>query len=737
MNSIPIDPNRGRILIVDDVPENLHLLSHALSEAGYDVRGVVTGTMGLRAARLAIPDLILLDIRLPDLTGYEVCQQLKADLRTGDIPVIFLSALDGTLDKVKAFRVGGIDYITKPFQLEEVLIRIQTHLSLQYAKTQIRELNADLEQRVHQRTAQLEDTNQQLLKEIAEREKVEVALRQSEARFRLLAENMSDLVCLHEPDGRYLYISPSCQTLLGFTPEELIGLSPYPFLHPDDVERIQLEVHRPVLRSEPLLMTYRFRKKSGEYLWLETLAKPILDRSGEIIRLQTASRDITERVMVQAQLSHDALHDTLTNLPNRVLFMEQLELALKKQANPRDNYLFTVLFLDLDRFKLVNDSLGHLIGDQLLISIARILETCLRPNDIVARLGGDEFTILLNDTPDLSGVIKVVDRIQSRLHTPLVLEGHTVFTTASIGIVFSSQHYRCATDLLRDADTAMYRAKEAGRNRYEIFNQKMHTQAMQRLHLENALRQALKRQEFVVHYQPIVALKTKNLVGFEALVRWQHPERGIIYPTEFIAVAEDSGLISALGRRVLQQACQQLNDWQTQYPNLQHLTVSVNISSQQFHQPDFIQQLDEVLSETSLQGAQLKLEITESMLIEDLDTVSQLLAQIQQRHIQLSIDDFGTGYSSLSYLHRLPINTLKIDRSFVNQMSAELDNQGIIRAIVNLAHTLGMDVVAEGVETPEQFAQLQALECEFGQGYFFSKPLDAGLAQRLIDSGCA
>ncbi|HEY9626047.1 MAG TPA: EAL domain-containing protein [Coleofasciculaceae cyanobacterium] len=728
-----INPNSGRILIVDDVPENLRLLSSTLTDAGYEVRGVVTGTMAKLAARSATPDLILLDIRLPDLTGYEVCQQLKADPRTCDIPVIFLSALDDTLDKVRAFSVGGVDYITKPFQLEEVLARIQNHLALQRAKIQIRELNTDLEQRVQQRTAQLEQTNQQLMREIAERENAESALRESEARFRLLAENMSDLVCLHEPDGRYLYVSPSCEALLGFSSDELIGLSPYQFFHPDDLEHIRLQAHQPILRGESISTTYRFRKKSGEYIWLETLAKPLLNTLGQVIRMQTASRDVTERVTVQAQLTHDALHDTLTDLPNRVLFMKQVELALK-QATQRADYLFTVLFIDLDRFKLVNDSLGHLIGDQLLVAIARILESCLRPNDIVARLGGDEFTILLDNTPDLTTVIKIVDRIQHRLNVPLLLEGHTVFTTASIGIVFGLQCYEQAVDLLRDADTAMYRAKEGGRNRYEIFNHAMHVQAMERLHLENALRQALDRQEFILHYQPIFELKSRTLVGFEALVRWQHPEQGLVYPNAFISVAEDSGLISRLGQYVLHQACQQLSQWQAQYPNTHHLAVSVNISSQQFRQPHFIQQLDEVLEATHLNGACLKLEITESMLIEDLDTVSQLLACIKQRHIQLSIDDFGTGYSSLSYLHRLPINTLKIDRSFVAQMNADLDSQEIVRAIVSLAHTLGMDVIAEGVETLEQLEQLHRLDCEFGQGYFFSQPIDAMRVQDFLTS---
>lgn len=733
MDSSLTPQNKGNILIVDDTPENLHLLSDALTEAGYDVRGVVNGKMGLRVARSALPDLILLDIRLPDLSGYEVCQQLKANSSTRDIPVIFLSALDDTIDKIKGFQVGGIDYITKPFQLEEVLARIATHLALQAARKEIYALNVNLEQRVQQRTAQLQTANQQLQAEIAERQKVELALRESEARFRLLAENMSELVCLHQPNGQYLYVSPSCTTLLGFQPEELVGLHPDHLIHPNDVERIRLEEHLFTLQGAPLSTTHRCRRKDGTYIWLETLAKPIVDETGQVVQFQTSSRDVTERVEAQEQLAHDALHDSLTNLPNRALFIEQIEFAVR-QAKRRPDYQFAVLFIDLDQFKLVNDSLGHLIGDQLLIAIARLLESCLRPTDIVARLGGDEFTILLDDVQEITDATRVAERIQEKFTAPITLAGHTVFTTASIGIVLGTHDYKGAADLLRDADTAMYRAKEAGRNRYQIFNKAMHLQAMQRLHLENDLRRALEHQEFMVYYQPIIALETQRLMGFEALVRWQHPEQGLVYPGEFISVAEDTGLILPIGKSVLQQACQQLKSWQQQFPSASQLTMSVNLSSQQLKQADFIQQLDEVLGITQLDGQYLKLEITESMLIENLEAVARLLYRIKHRNIRLSIDDFGTGYSSLSYLHRLPINTLKIDRSFVNQMTTEAESQGIVRAIVSLAHTLGMDVIAEGIETPEQFTQLQKLQCELGQGYFFFQPLDSLQAIELLQN---
>jgi diguanylate cyclase (GGDEF)-like protein/PAS domain S-box-containing protein len=718
MDTPSVSPAKGTILIVDDTPENLHLLSTTLVEHGYKVRGVVNGTMAIRVARSVLPDLILLDILMPDMDGYEVCRVLKADAQTREIPVIFLTALMEVLDKVKAFAVGGVDYIIKPFHLAEVLARIETHLALQAARNQVRELNTELEKRVQERTEELYQSN--------------LELQESEARFRLIAENMSDLVCVHELDGVYVYLSPSCQTLLGFEPEELVGTNPYNLLHPEDREKVHLEAYLPVLRGEPISSIYRTRKKSGEYIWLETTTKPIKDESDRVIRFQSASRDVTERVRAEERLSHDALHDTLTDLPNRALFMERVELSLK-QANRMESYQFGVLFIDLDRFKVVNDSLGHLIGDQLLILVARLLETCLRATDTVARLGGDEFTVLLDDIQDLTDATKVAERIQQQLRSPLQVENHTVFTTASIGIVLGSAEYLRGADLLRDADIAMYRAKEGGRARYEVFDKEMHRQALERLQLESDLRQALEREEFVVCYQPIVALKTQQLVGFEALIRWQHPKRGLIYPDDFIAVAEDSGLIVPIGFWILQAVCRQLREWQTQYANAAMLTVSVNLAGRQLKATDFVEQLQCILTEMQMDGRCLKLEITESMLLENTAVTKAALLELQEQGIQISIDDFGTGYSSLSYLQQFPIHTLKIDRSFIHRMNDNVYDAGIVQAIITLAHTLRMDVIAEGVETVEQHDRLNELNCELGQGYLFAKALSGDEAAHLID----
>lgn len=719
MDTKTAETSKGNILIVDDTPENLHLLSTTLTEQGYDVRGVVSGAMGLRAARLAPPDLILLDIMMPELDGYQVCRQLKASAQTREIPVIFLSALDDTIDKVKAFASGGADYITKPFQIEEVLVRVKNQLAIQAAKAEIHQLNMVLEQRVRERTQELWGINAEL--------------QSSEARFRLITENMSDLICLHEPNGHYLYLSPSCQTLLGFQEHELLGSNPHDLFHPEDLKRLQSQAYLSTSRDEPFSITYRIRKKTGEYIWVETLAKPIIGGTGEVVRVVTSSRDITARIWAEEQLVYAAVHDALTGLPNRILFMEKVDRALQ-QAKQDEDYLFAILFIDLDRFKLVNDSLGHLIGDRLLVAVAQLLAECLRSTDTVARLGGDEFTLLLDELQSVADAIQIAERIQAKLKFPFDLEGHIVSTTASIGIVLGSPAYEQSLDLLRDADIAMYRAKDAGKARYEIFDRTMHAQALQLLQLETALRQAIAQNEFLLYYQPIVSLVTGQLTGFEALVRWQHPDQGLVYPDAFIPVSEDSGLILPIGRWVLWEACRQLRDWQLQLPAAENLTVSVNLSSRQIKEPDFVTQLDQILAETGLSGSSLNLEITESMMIENTEAVSAMLLQIRERQIQLGIDDFGTGYSSLSYLHRFSVNSLKIDRTFINCMSLEDEKSGIVRAIITLAHTLGMEVIAEGVETPHQLNLLKSLACEFAQGYFFARPLNCESARQLIES---
>jgi diguanylate cyclase (GGDEF)-like protein len=426
-----------------------------------------------------------------------------------------------------------------------------------------------------------------------------------------------------------------------------------------------------------------------------------------------------------------AFHDTLTDLPNRALLNNQLQAAIERaQAEP--DHLFALLFLDLDRFKNINDSLGHVAGDQLLIATARRLEECMRPSDTVARLGGDEFAILLDEVEEYNDVIRVAERVQRELMRPLNLGGHEVYTTASMGITLSTIGYEHSENILRDADTAMYHAKEKGKARYEIFDAVMHARAVARLQLENDLRRALERQEMMVYFQPIISLATNKISGFEALVRWQHPQRGFVSPGDFISIAEETGLIIELGRWVLEESCRQMRAWHLQYPSENPLTMSVNLSGKQFTQSNLIEQIKQILDETGLDPRSLKLEITESVVMENAEIASSMLLQLRALGVKLSIDDFGTGYSSLSYLHRFPVNTLKIDRSFISRLDAGDENTEIVRTIMTLANNLGMDVVAEGIETEKHLLHLKEMRCQYGQGHLFSKAVDAEAVGALL-----
>ena len=447
--------------------------------------------------------------------------------------------------------------------------------------------------------------------------------------------------------------------------------------------------------------------------------------------VEELNRHIAEQERIGSQLKeskehfrHAAFHDALTSLPNRALLAENLKFVIER-AKQHEDYQFAVLFLDLDRFKNVNDSLGHSIGDQLLIAMARRLESCIRESDMVARLGGDEFAILLDGIPNQNEAAKMARRIQEKLQSPFNLSGHEVFTTTSIGIALSSTGYDHPENMLRDADTAMYRAKAQGKACYEIFDKGMHTHAVYVLQMENDLRRAIDREELRVHYQPIVSLDSGQLAGFEALVRWQHPERGFINPSDFIPLAEDTGLIVPLGLWVLRRACEQLSQWQWQSAANRSLFMSVNLSGKQVARPKLVSEIRQVLEETRIDPKYLKLEITESAVMENAETAVQLLRRLKALGVQLSIDDFGTGYSSLGYLHRFPVNTLKIDRSFVGRIGEAAENIEIVRTIISLAENMGMEVVAEGVETLSQLAQLRKLNCQYGQGYLFSRPVDA------------
>jgi diguanylate cyclase (GGDEF)-like protein len=442
--------------------------------------------------------------------------------------------------------------------------------------------------------------------------------------------------------------------------------------------------------------------------------------------------DITDLDRTREQLVYETCHDKLTGLPNRALFVDRLEQTIRNSRRRKDA-LFAVTLLDLDRFRAVNVGLGHEAGDRLIIEMARRLETCLRGGDTVARIGGDEFVILLQDVEDVTDTVRVAERIEEALAVPVNLNGQEVSMSASMGIVLSETDYDQPEDVLRDADIALHRAQCCGTGCHEVFDRAMHERAVARLQLENDLRLAVEREEFLVHYQPIISLATGRIMALEALVRWQHPKQGLVPPMEFIPLAEETGLIVPMGFWVLREACGQMRDGlslSTDPP----LLISVNLSARQFSQPDLVGQIEQILQESGVEARSMMLEITESVVMEHAESAAAALTQLKTLGVQLSIDDFGTGYSSLSCLHSYPIDSLKIDRSFIGKMNADTRNLEIVRTIVALAGNLGMHVTAEGIETAEQLAQLRALQCDYGQGYLFSKPMDGESIKRLLAS---
>jgi diguanylate cyclase (GGDEF)-like protein/PAS domain S-box-containing protein len=566
-----------------------------------------------------------------------------------------------------------------------------------------------------------------------ERKQAKVALRQAEAKYRSIFENTIEGIFQTTVDGRYISANPALARIYGYeSPEELVAnlcnIEQQLYVEPNRRAKFVRQIQQDNSVSAFESQVYH---QDGSIIWISENARAVYDTSGTLSYYEGTVEDITERKQTQEQLRHNALHDALTGLPNRTLFTDRLEQTVQRAKRHKD-YSCAVLFLDLDRFKVVNDSLGHLIGDQLLIAVARKLELCLRAEDTVARLGGDEFAILLNDIKDINYATKVAERLIQVLALPFNLNGQEVFTSVSIGIVLGSEANGWLDDLLRNADIAMYQAKALGKSRYEVFDTALHHRNVISRQLETDLRQAIDRQEFRVHYQPIVLLATGKIIGFEALVRWEHPTQGFISPAEFIPIAEETGLILPLGQWVLQVACHQMRQWQKQFPLSPLLTISVNLSAKQFTQPNLCQQIAQILLETNLDASSLRLEITESILMDKAESVTTVLLQLKALGVSLYLDDFGTGYSSLSYLHRFPIDTLKIDRSFISRMGFGDDNSKIVRAILTLAEALNIDVIAEGIETAEQLMLLSASQCKYGQGYFFSRPLDTQAAGALI-----
>ncbi|MBW8890536.1 MAG: EAL domain-containing protein [Fibrobacteres bacterium] len=569
-----------------------------------------------------------------------------------------------------------------------------------------------------------------------ERKRVDHALSEAKARYLNIFENAVEGIFQSTAEGRFLGANPALARLLGYADaREMIG----------SVQDIGTELYVDPSRRAEFLRTLgergrvtefesQARRKDGTVIIISENARAVAKADGSLDYCEGTVMDVTQRKRMEEQLIHESLHDTLTGLPNRVLLLERLGRAIER-ARRNPGAPCAVLALDLDRFKFINDSMGHSQGDRLLTAFSRRLEAILPEGTTLARLGGDEFCVLLEDLSDVKLAPALADRVLEALSLPFDIEGREIYAAASIGIAFAGDSAAAPGELLRAADTAMHRAKAAGKGRYEVFDASMHAKAVRIMTLENNLRKALERSEFRLHYQPIVSLVNRHLMGFEALIRWQHPELGMVSPADFIPLAEDTGLIISIGRWVLWQSLRQLAEWQRVFADGKHLTMSVNLSGKQLQDPDLLRQIQGILKEAGVEPGSLKLEVTESAIMENPEQAAAILTGLRDMGVQLSLDDFGTGYSSLSYLHRFPFHDLKIDRSFVSKLEAGDKDAEIVKVINSLAKNLGMDVVAEGIETEAQWSLLHDLACRYGQGYYFSKPLEGSAASKLIESG--
>ena len=578
-------------------------------------------------------------------------------------------------------------------------------------------------------------------------QKIRRQLAERDELFQLITENAADMIAVVDADGHRLYNSPAYQKVLGYSAEELANSSPIEQIHPDDRHRVLEAGEKARLTGEGKRLEYRMRHRDGCWRILESTASAIRNEKGQTTRLVIVNRDITERKRAEEMLAHNALHDSLTNLPNRVLLLDRLQRVLKSERDPGRSA--AILSLDIDDFKLFNDSLGQSAGDSLLIQIAARLTACLRSLDIIsrssasdaeeglavantlARPGGDEFTILLEGIRHPSDAMRVAERIQAKLAVPFVVENHQTVVRASIGISFSTGEYVRAEDLLRDAEIAMYRAKHAGKGRYAVFDGEMHAAALKRLTLESDLRKALELKEFRAYYQPIVSLENGQIVSFETLARWHRPE-GVVLPAEFIAVADEIGIVPPMNRELFRQTCQQILSWQARFGFQPPLCLSANVSPKQFAQPDLASQIGAILDETGIDPQVVELEITETIAMSDAERSRRILSELKHLGVRLGIDDFGTGYSSLSRLQGFPVDTLKIDRSFVAKMDRDPETYEIVHIIITLAHHLGLTVIAEGTENESQVSQLKRLGCKLAQGYFFGRPADELATSELL-----
>ncbi len=675
------------ILIVDDEQVNRQVLINYLSLQNYFLHQVASGIEALEYLNQKQPDLILLDIMMPHMSGYEVTKKIRENWQADELPIILLTAKNQVADLVVGLESGANDYLTKPVSKDELLARIRTHINISQLKQ-----------------ARLE----------------------AEQKYRNIFENAIEGIFQCTLDGQYLSVNPACINMFGYKSAEQMYTSISQKLYVNPQRRLEFIE---LLKSNSNVQDFEYQARclDGSIIWVKETVHVVRNDTDEIQYYEGIVENITARKQAEEQLRYDATHDQLTGLLNRNSFTTSLTNAIAK-----DKARFAVLFVDLDRFKIVNDSMGHLIGDQLLTDIAERLSKEVNDDNIVARFGGDEFALIFKNIYDLPTLEQDINNVLHKLSQPYLLKDETFNTTASIGIALSNSEYKNADEMLRDADTAMYEAKKQGGDKSVIFQPGMRTRIVNMLKMEGDLRKALERDELLVYYQPIISLETHKLVGFEALVRWQHPQQGLISPNSFIPLAEETGLIKEIGLWVFETACLQLYNWQQQFTHHSKLGMNINVSPIQLKQPNFIYQIQDIISKSNIKSNTCRIEITENTMMQNPQLALKTLNDLKKLGVLLYIDDFGTGYSSLSYLQKFPIDALKIDKSFIKNIDASAKSAQIVSAIIALGKSFDLRIVAEGTENKMQITMLKAANCHNVQGYFFSKPKDAKTIEKFL-----
>jgi diguanylate cyclase (GGDEF)-like protein/PAS domain S-box-containing protein len=681
------------ILVVDDNPNNLQLLHELLSAEGYHVRAALSGELGLSASLQKIPDLILLDVRMPEMDGFEVCSILKSDERTADIPVIFISAASESIDKVRAFEIGAVDYINKPFSTHEVLARVDTHLRLSLLQKQTRK-----------------------------------SLQTSQYVLESTLNNSPTMIHIKDMGGHYMMVNKLFEEVYGMKQDDIQGKTDDEVFAREIAEKNR-EKDDKVIREDRQIKYEEGIAKQGQthtYLSQKFLLK---DSDKTPFAICGISTDITDRKQAEEELQHLATYDTLTELPNRTLFLELMSRAIISARRNRQKH--AVLFIDLDNFKNINDSLGHHVGDMLLKDVAKRLRNCTRGEDVISRFGGDEFTILLPNIRNPTDAAEVSNKIIEELTPPFKINGHDAFITPSIGIAVYPDNGKDAQDLLRNADAAMYHVKRRGRHGFQFFTEEMNEEVINRMEIEEELQNAHLNGVIKTYYQPIINTQSKKIVVIEALSRWQSEKLGTVAPDRFIPIAEQSNLIISLDRQTLRRAMSDIKPWLDN--KLYDGKVSVNLTARQFLHDTLLEYIDEIVSELDFPPEHLEIEITEGTVMEDTEQVIGLMHKIRDRGIHLAIDDFGTGYSSLSYLKRFPVNTLKIDASFIKDITTSEKDKSMVASIISLSRNMDLNVMAEGVELTGQAEILQELGCNVMQGYLFSQAIDCSAMAKIIE----